>query len=73
MGSFTQSPSDRETVTISKSDGQFVATDEETGVTSQGETKSEALEMLSDALELYERPVPDEKDESLDTASAPWM
>lgn len=72
MGSFTHSPSDRETVMITQSDGFFVATDEETGVTSQGETKAEALKNLSDAIALYERPVSDE-DEPREPSDAPWL
>lgn len=46
-------------VTLRKSDGWIVARDEETGVSSQGATKADALENLADAIELYERAVPD--------------
>ena len=42
------------TVSITKEDGRFVITDEETGVTTQGETKLEALLMLADALAVHE-------------------
>lgn len=41
-------------ITITRDDGWFVITDEETGVTTQGESKIEALLMLADALALYE-------------------
>ena len=47
------------------------ARDEESGVASQGETKSEALINLADALELHSRPEPD--DEELEEADAPWF
>lgn len=42
------------TITITNEDDWFVITDEETGVTTQGETKLEALLMLADALAGYE-------------------
>lgn len=41
-------------ITIEESDDWFVITDEETGVTTQGKTKIEALLMLADALALHE-------------------
>ena len=62
----------KETVTVFESDGKIVARDESTGVSSFGETKFEALERLSEALELYEQPVP-EDDEPEVEASAPWL
>jgi len=42
------------TITIEREDDWFVITDEETGVTTQGETKLESLLMLADALVGYE-------------------
>lgn len=60
-------------ITITHSDGWFVAKDEGTGVASQGETKVEALENLADALRLHERPVPEEADEPDEPADAPWF
>ena len=42
------------TITMEREDGWFVITDEETGVTTQGETKLEALLMLADALAGFE-------------------
>lgn len=42
------------TITIEREDDWFVITDEETGVTTQGETKLEALLMLADALAGYD-------------------
>lgn len=41
-------------ITLTRDDGWFVISDEETGVTTQGESKLEALLMLADALALYE-------------------
>ncbi|MFC6753914.1 type II toxin-antitoxin system HicB family antitoxin [Halorubrum tibetense] len=41
-------------ITIEREDDWFVITDEETGVTTQGETKLEALLMLADVLAGYE-------------------
>lgn len=61
------------TVTITESDGWYVATDEETGVTSQGETKAEALANLAEALELHARPVPEGVDDELEPSNAPWF
>lgn len=47
-------------ITIDREDDWFVITDEETGVTTQGKSKNEALLMLADALAAYE-----ESDEDL--------
>lgn len=51
-------------IILTEEDGWWVATDEETGVASQGETREEALEMLDEAVALYKgeigRPVTDE-------------
>jgi predicted RNase H-like HicB family nuclease len=46
------------TISIEREDGWFIITDEDTGVTTQGESKAEALLMLTDALTGY-----DESDE----------
>ncbi|MCD2204918.1 type II toxin-antitoxin system HicB family antitoxin [Halobacterium sp. KA-6] len=43
-----------ENITIDREDDWYVITDEETGVTTQGESKNEALLMLADALAAYE-------------------
>lgn len=64
-------PSD-EDVTITVSDDWVVARDEETGVTTQGKTRAEALENLGEALRLYHRPVP-EDDEPEEPSDAPWL
>lgn len=40
-------------IKLEKSDGWWVATDTESGVASQGETREDALEMLDEALELH--------------------
>jgi predicted RNase H-like HicB family nuclease len=58
-------------VTITKEDDWFVATDEESGVASQGKTRAEALEMLAEALTLHEEPV--SKDVELEEPDAPWF
>lgn len=67
-------------ITLTREDGWYVITDEETGVTTQGESKLEALLMLADALALHQEAdidllglaidvfVPDPSDESLDPA-----
>lgn len=49
----------------------YVAKDEVTGVTSQGRTRSEALANLSEALELYDEPVP--ADVEATVPDAPWF
>lgn len=72
MGTGARDPSEGDRVTVTESDGYVVATDEETGVTSQGDTKAEALENLGDALRLYERPVPDDEDVE-EHSDAPWL
>lgn len=59
-------------VTLSESDGYVVATDEETGVTSQGTTRAEALRHLADALALAARPV-DEAEDVDAPSDAPWL
>ncbi|WP_435063480.1 type II toxin-antitoxin system HicB family antitoxin [Halobaculum sp. EA56] len=71
MGSFATNPSGPHRVTISPGETAVVARDEETGVTSQGETKAEALANLAEALELHERP--SGADDDLDPADAPWF
>ena len=72
MGSGVRHPNEGDRVTVTESDGYVVATDEETGVTSQGETKAEALANLGEALRLHERPVLDEDDVN-DSSTAPWL
>ena len=44
-------------VTVSEEADWYVTTDEETGVTSQGETRAEAISNLGEALALHEEPV----------------
>lgn len=63
---------DDQHITVSRDGDWFVARDETTGVASQGKTKPEALANLADALELHERPVP-EDDEPTEAADAPWL
>lgn len=58
-------------VTITKSEDWFVARDEETGVASQGKTRSEALANLAEAIELHQRPLPD--DVEVTEPDAPWF
>lgn len=52
------------TVTISDEGRWIVATDQETGVASQGETKPEALENLAEAIELHTRKNPERIDDA---------
>ncbi|QLG49099.1 type II toxin-antitoxin system HicB family antitoxin [Natrinema halophilum] len=40
-------------ITLTKEDEWWVAKDEETGVASQGKTRTEALDMLDEAVALY--------------------
>lgn len=58
--SSTRAEDDPDTITVSRGEStdSFVATDEATGVVSQGETKAAALANLADALELYYRRIP---------------
>jgi len=71
MGATPKQP-DGENITLVESDGYIVATDTETGVTSQGETKAEALENLAEAIRLHERPVPDDIEDP-EPSDAPWF
>lgn len=70
MGAQSRDPGEDETVTLFESDGYIVARDEETGIASQGETKSEALANLAESLELHARPT---SDDDIEEASAPWF
>lgn len=70
MGTKSRDPPEDETVAVFESDGYIVARDEETGIASQGDTKSEALANLAESLELHERPTPDD---DIDESSAPWF
>jgi predicted RNase H-like HicB family nuclease len=45
---------DQHTITLSAEDEWYIIHDEETGVTTQGRSKREALLMLADALAAYE-------------------
>ena len=63
MASASRSGEAEGVVFIHEEDGSITAKDIETGVASFGSTKSEALAMLSEALELHEgggKPVTDE-------------
>lgn len=55
---------DGQEIRLVHSEECWVATDVETGVASQGETRSAALENLDEALALHR----DERDDSIDTA-----
>ncbi|CAM3006418.1 MULTISPECIES: type II toxin-antitoxin system HicB family antitoxin [Halobacterium] len=68
MGSSATSPSS--SISITRDGDWYVARDEETGVTSQGETRAEALANLSEAIDLYNEPI-DEEDVS--EPDAPWF
>jgi predicted RNase H-like HicB family nuclease len=58
-------------VTITREGDWFVATDEESGVSSQGKTRAEALEMLAEALALHEERIPE--DVELEEPDVPWF
>lgn len=64
--------SDVGVVTIDRSGEYVVATDSETVVASQGETKADALENLAEALRLHRRPASTDSEE-LEPAEAPWL
>jgi predicted RNase H-like HicB family nuclease len=68
MGSSATSPSS--SITITRDGDWYVAHDEETGVTSQGETRADALANLSEAIELYNEPI-DEDD--VNEPDVPWL
>lgn len=72
MGVQSRRDSTDETITVTKEGRWYVATDESSGVASQGETKIEALENLAEALDLHDRPVP-ESDEETEPSTAPWL
>jgi len=67
----SQNP-DGDTIVVTKDDDLFVAKDTESGIASQGQTKSEALVNLAEALELAERPVSEDEDVE-DESTAPWL
>lgn len=73
MGSDARSPSSPASVTLTYSDGLYVAEDDGTGIASQGETKAEALENLAEALRLHSEAVPDDGGDDLEPATAPWF
>ncbi|SDC03911.1 type II toxin-antitoxin system HicB family antitoxin [Natrinema hispanicum] len=62
-----------ETITVTKEGQWYVATDESSGIASQGETKVAALENLAEALSLHERPVPERDENTADPSTAPWF
>jgi len=68
MGSSATSPSS--SISITRDGDWYVARDEETGVTSQGEARAEALANLSEAIDLYNEPI-DEED--ISESDAPWF
>jgi predicted RNase H-like HicB family nuclease len=65
-------PDDAGNVTLTLEDEWCVARDEETGVASQGKTRAKALANLAEALELHERPVPEDEDVD-EPSTAPWL
>lgn len=71
MGGQSPGDTDEASITITKSDGWFVVHDQVTGVTTQGETRSEALENLADAIPLHEDDP--EEDVEPEPADAPWF
>lgn len=71
MGCSAVSSEVRRRITLTQEDGGWVAKDEEVGVTSQGESRQEALENLDEAVELTQE-VRDEMDDAPEP-SAPWF
>lgn len=65
------STDDSSTVAVTISDDWYVARDGQTGVTSQGRTRPEALWNLSEALALFEEPIPDDIEAAV--PDAPWF
>jgi predicted RNase H-like HicB family nuclease len=65
-------PDDAGAVTLTLEGDLYVARDEETGVASQGKTRAEALANLAEALELHERPIPEDEDVD-EPSTAPWL
>lgn len=59
-------------VHVTESDGYVVVKDGETGVTTQGKTKPEALENLVEALRLHRNPIPEGEPEP-EPSDAPWF
>lgn len=57
---------------VREADGRVTATDRRTGVSSFGETRSEALRMLADALESHEA-ADEHPDEAVPESDAPWL
>jgi len=71
MGVQSRNPNG-DTVVITQNDDWYVAKDEDSGIASQGRTKSKALVNLAEALELADRSVPDEDDVE-EESTAPWL
>lgn len=63
MASSTRDPDHEDEIRMWREDDGWVITDVETGVTTQGETREEALEMLDEAIALHEGEI----GESIDT------
>lgn len=64
-------PVDQSTISLERDGDWFVAKDEETGVTSQGRSRSAALANLSEALEVYKEPLPEDVEPGV--PDAPWF
>ncbi|UTF55631.1 type II toxin-antitoxin system HicB family antitoxin [Natronosalvus rutilus] len=70
MGTRSRRESADETVMLTHKGEWYVATDETTGIASQGETKAAALENIAESLEFHGRPVPADAG-NLESSSAP--
>jgi hypothetical protein len=57
---------------IQEADGRVTATDRQTGVSSFGDTRAEALRMLADALESHEAAT-EYPDDDVPESDAPWL
>ncbi|WIV66290.1 type II toxin-antitoxin system HicB family antitoxin [Natrialbaceae archaeon AArc-T1-2] len=62
-GSITVTEED--SITVTDEGGFYVAKDEETGVSSQGETRADAIERLERALEVYVESIDEDGDDWL--------
>jgi len=58
-------------ITIEQEDDWYVITDHETGVTTQGKTKTEAIENLAEAIELNKEAQADQR--LIPDSDAPWL
>lgn len=61
----------REHITVWQEDEWCLAKDQQTGITTQGETRAAALHNLAEAIELHAKPIPEDLD--IEVPNAPWF